>query len=117
MNGSEQRTIYHTASAIRALNDAFRKDLRGGCLLLSTGAMAHIDGTASALIHAIAAYDRFSEDNAPYGEHDFGSLAYMGQPMFWKIDYYDLDMKNGSPDPSNPDVTMRVLTVMMAWEY
>jgi hypothetical protein len=31
--------------------------------------------------------------------------------------YYDLDMTGGSPDPANPDVTMRMMTVMMAWEY
>jgi hypothetical protein len=117
MSGSDQMTIIQTASAIRAQNDAFRKDLRGGRLLLSLGVMEHTGGAFSDLVFAIAAFNVFTDGNDPYGEHDFGSLVYMGQPVFWKIDCYDLDMEFGSPDPSNPDVTTRTLTIMMAWEY
>lgn len=117
MNGSDQRTIDQTAATIRAQNDAFRKNLSGGRILISTAAMDHMRGKIAGLILAIANFDTFNEDNDPYGEHDFGSLSYMGQPMFWKIDYYDLDMIYGSPDPANPDVTTRTLVVMLAWEY
>jgi hypothetical protein len=31
----------------------------------------------------------FTEDNDPYGEHDFGSFTVSGVKIFWKIDYYD----------------------------
>ncbi len=117
MSGSDQMTIAQTASAIRALNDAFRKNHRGGRLLLSSDIMEHTGGAFSALVFAIADFDNFTDNNDPYGEHDFGSLTYMGQPVFWKIDYYDLDLQHGSPDPTDPDVTIRVLTLMMAWEY
>ena len=117
MIGREQMTIDPKTTAIRALNDAFRKNLRGGRLNVTTGVLDHTSGEIGALILAIGAFDAFTTDNDPYGEHDFGSLSYMGQPMFWKIDYYDLDLSHGSPDPTDPDVTTRVLTVMMAWEY
>ena len=70
----------------------------------------------------VAAVGSFTEDNDPHGEHDFGSFDYDGNRIFWKIDYYDRssfgtgrDM--GSENPSDPAMTLRVLTVMLASEY
>jgi hypothetical protein len=40
-----------------------------------------------------------------------------GSKIFWKIDYFDLKLKWHSPDAANPDVTHRVLTIMLACEY
>ena len=45
------------------------------------------------LMELVRKYDSFSADNDPYGENDFGSLQYAGQTMFWKFDYYDLDLQ------------------------
>ena len=48
---------------------------------------------------------------------DFGSLELDGKQLFWKIDCYDNKLKWGSPDPSDPAVTRRVLTILLADEY
>jgi hypothetical protein len=55
--------------------------------------------------------------NDPYDEHDFGSVTVAGHVVFFKIDYFDLDLRNHSPDPSEPAVTRRVMTLMLAEEY
>jgi ParB-like chromosome segregation protein Spo0J len=51
------------------------------------------------------------------GEHDFGKVVIDGQDFFWKIDYYDHTLCFGSENPVDPNVTTRVLTIMMASEY
>lgn len=67
------------------------------------------------LIQAVRDFNKFTEDNDPYGEHDFGSLKWEGKKIFWKIDYYDEDLKHWC-DPLDPDCS-RVLTIMLAEEY
>lgn len=69
------------------------------------------------LLLQVQQFEDFLEDNDPWGEHDFGSLVFRGQRVFWKIDPYDLTMTGRSPDPADPEVTARVLTVMLATEY
>jgi uncharacterized protein DUF3768 len=50
-------------------------------------------------------------------EHDFGSFEVEGRTIFFKIDYYDKSMTYHSPDPSDPSVTERVITIMLVDEY
>ena len=69
------------------------------------------------LMKAIEQFDTFNEDNDPYGEHDFGKVVVNGTACFWKISYYDNRMEYGSEDPANPDITTRVLTIMLTSEY
>jgi hypothetical protein len=40
-----------------------------------------------------------------------------GSVIFWKFDYYDPDLQMASLDPTDPTITTRVLTIMMADEY
>jgi len=69
------------------------------------------------ILELIKNFDTFTQDNDPYGEHDFGSIQYKGEKIFWKIDYYDLNLEYLSPDTADPAKTKRVLTVMLAEEY
>jgi hypothetical protein len=64
----------------------------------------------------VRSYSTFNADNDPYGEHDFGSLRLADETVFWKFDYYDVDLQMASSDPTDEAVTVRVLKVMLAEE-
>lgn len=102
---------------IRELNDAFRSSLLGGRIMLTSGVQALDAAELRLLLNLVRRYDQFSEDNDPYGEHDFGSIDFNGTRYFWKIDYYDKSLEQGSVDPADADKTTRVLTLMRADEY
>ena len=61
---------------------------------------------------AAGAFNDFTEENDPYGEHDFGSFELGGLKLFWKIDCYEKgsDYEAGADTPDNPATTSRVLT-------
>jgi hypothetical protein len=69
------------------------------------------------IVQAIAAYDDFCHANDPHEEHDSGSFEVNGETIIFKIDYYDKNLTHHSPDPSDPSVTERVITMMLAEEY
>jgi hypothetical protein len=104
-------------SQIAALNDAFRTSFKGGLVVLTSGIQALPNEVQAEILLAVRAFDDFSPANDPYGEHDFGSLTVQGHRVFWKIDYYDLEMQFHSDNAADPSVTNRVLTVMLAGEY
>lgn len=102
---------------IRELNDTLRTTLVGGEITLTAG-VAMLDGDIiREITHALQTYDDFTDDNDPYGEHDFGTMTVKGHEVIFKIDYFDMSLKYHSPDPSDPEVTIRVLTIMLAEEY
>jgi hypothetical protein len=104
-------------ATIRLLNDNFRSTFIGGQVVMTAGVSElPIDVKAEALL-MVKAFDAFDEGNDPHHEHDFGSFEIAGETLFWKIDYYDRHCRFGSEDPGDPDVTTRVLTVMLAGEY
>ena len=102
---------------IRELNNKFRQTGIGGTIVITRGIEALASETKRDIINTIKAIDEFTPDNDPYGTHDFGSVKVKDLVIFWKIDCYDLDLIYGSPDPSDPDVTRRVMTIMLAQEY
>ena len=94
------------------LNDRFREM----CLdvYYTSGVRDGINDLIS-LSRAVEGFSSFTEDNDPYSAHDFGSLRFEGQKIFWKIDYYDQNLKYWC-DPLDK-ACRRVLTVMLAEEY
>jgi hypothetical protein len=105
------------SARIRELNDIFRKSFIGGQVFITEGVRALGPDFESACVEKVQKHRRFAEGNDPYGEHDFGALTVHGHKCFWKIDYYDAQMKWGSEDPADPAQTTRVLTIMLAAEY
>ena len=102
---------------IRELNDAFRRSFSGGKVMMTAGVDALPDMVKAAALQKVATFSEFTGDNDPYDEHDFGGFDLCSRKFFWKIDCYDQRCEYGSEDPSNPERTRRVLTVMLAEEY
>ena len=69
------------------------------------------------VLSRVRTFTRFEKENNPYEEHDFGLFDICGQVFFWKIDAYDKAMQYGSPDPTDPTQTTRVITIMKCDEY
>jgi hypothetical protein len=104
-------------AVIRTLNDQLRRDFTFGLAYMTPGVAALGAEAAERIFRTIALFDDFSHANDPHEEHDFGSFKAEGQTIFFKIDYYDKQLQMHSPDPSDPSVTQRVITIMLAEEY
>jgi hypothetical protein len=104
---------------IRALNDDLRQNISGGRghAVMTTGIAALGAEAVARIVKTIEVYDDFCHANDPHEEHDFGAFDAEGARIFFKIDYYDSTMTVHSPDPSDPAVTQRVITIMLAEEY
>ena len=110
-------TTLTTVDRIRALNDAFRRTFVGGMVVITAGVEAMPLDQRRSLLEKVRAFDVFTDDNDPHREHDFGAVDEGGVRYFWKVDCYDRATEMGSPDPADPAVTTRVLTIMRADEY
>jgi hypothetical protein len=106
-------------TTIAEINDRFRQN--GGDPLGRTVFTQQVAAMPSqdraAILLSIKLFDDFSEENDPYGEHDFGSVDHQGETYFWKFDYWDENYECGSEDPSDLAKTRRVLTIMHSSEY
>jgi len=105
------------SASIRKLNDTFRTTGVGGKIVMTRGVSELGEPLINHIVMAVKTYEAFTKDNDPYGEHDFGSFEIQDHKLFWKIDYYAADMVHGSSDASDPNITTRVLTIMLRDEY
>ena len=103
--------------AIRLLNDSFRRTFHGGRVCTTNGITLLPEDTKIRILDRVRSFEDFNEDNDPHGEHDFGSFSIDGMTIFFKIDYYDQCCQAGSEDPSDPEKTTRVLTILRAEEW
>lgn len=104
-------------SRIAELNDALRCNGEGGEIFVTRSLHAMGPAFVARALALVRALDRFEPDNDPYCEHDFGVVRVEGDTVYFKIDYYDREKAGASPDPSNPSVTTRVMTLMLADDY
>lgn len=116
------------SAIIAALNDELRQNPTSpgaNRVVMSSGVAALIGDTTlfrgfhkrAELLRAVRDFDTFPAGDDPYGERDFGALTFADSRIFWKIDYYDVDLKFGSEDPADPAATTRVLTIYLASEH
>ena len=99
------------AVEIAKINDEFR---RSGFGIVVTQGVQVLENL-HLLLDEIRRFSEFTEDNDPYGEHDFDTVHWYGEKVFWKIDYYDQELKYGR-HPLDDDCK-RVMTIMLASEY
>jgi hypothetical protein len=102
---------------IRALNDQLRQNFANGIAVMTPGVAALGAEAVARIVKTIAVFDDFCHANDPHEEHDFGSFEADGQMIYFKIDYFDQNLSMHSPDPADPSVTHRVITIMLAEEY
>ena len=102
---------------IRELNDRLRRTGIGGRIVITSAIQALGEHGIKAVLLAVARFDDFTDDNDPWGEHDCAVLTAEDRRIIFKIDYFDCELRWHSPDASDPAVTQRVLTIMLAEEY
>jgi hypothetical protein len=101
------------SAEIARLNDGARDNVVH--YIATRGILSLDPEVISKIYNSVQNFKDFTEDNDPYGEHDFGSFTVSGVKIFWKIDYYDENLEKWC-DPLSPDCN-RVLTIMRADEY
>jgi hypothetical protein len=112
-----RRPMSQKTATIRYLNDQLRQNPQTGIAVITPGIAALGQEAVERIFRTMSIYDDFCHENDPYEEHDFGAFDANGQKVFFKIDYFDKRLNMHSPDPSDPSVTERVITIMLAEEY
>jgi hypothetical protein len=114
---NEDPTMEIKTDRIRELNDQLRQNFADGIAVMTPGIAALGAEAVERIVKTIAVFDEFCHANDPHEEHDFGIFEADGHRIFFKIDYYDKAFTCLSPDPADPAVTQRVITIMLAEEY
>lgn len=101
---------------IAAQNDQFRtKGPLGeiaGTFVITQAINAHGPAFVDACVRAVKAFDAFNEDADPFGTHEMGVIEVAGEKVWFRIDLYDTDYEWASPDPTDPEKTRRVMTIL-----
>jgi len=114
------------AALIAAQNDAFRHSILGntpvaaapqGQFVMTRGVAALGPDAQLELTRRVATFDEFNTDCDPQGWHEMGVIDLDGTTVWFNVDLYDVDYTYGSPEPSDPEQTRQVLTLLLPSEY
>jgi hypothetical protein len=97
----------HRQAKIIALNDRLRTTFGGGRVQTAAGMFdldARLRGRALCVMSRWKKFDEISE-------HDCGAFIFAGYKFEWQIEYRGKDGTGFSPDPADPDQTLRILTL------
>jgi len=94
-------------TAIIALNDQLRTTFKGGRVQMTPSVYQLDDRLRGRALSVLARYTRFHPDS----EHDCGTFIFADFSFEWRIEYRAADGTGASPDPTDPEKTLRVLTL------
>ncbi len=90
-----------------ALNDQLRTTFKGGRVQMTRSVYDLDDRLRGRALSVLARYNKFHPDS----EHDWGTFIFAGFSFEWRIQYRSKKGAGISPDPADPDKTLRVLTL------
>ena len=114
------------AALIADQNDRFRRaamqfeaaeDVPKGKIVMTRGVADQSPDFQLELMRKLVTFDAFGKDSDPYAWHEMGVLDVAGETVWFKIDLYDGDYGYGAEDPTDPDKTRRVMTLLFPSEY
>lgn len=103
------------AALIPVATVAVLPDLNGRIVVTPGVAAKGIHFVREAIV-GCAVDGNFTDFTDPYADHTFGTLDVQGERLYWQVDLYDADCVSGSPSPSDPAHTHRVVTIMFPIE-
>jgi Protein of unknown function (DUF3768) len=89
------------------LNDQLRTTFKGGRVQMTRGVYDLDERLCGRALSVMARYNKFDDAS----EHDCGVFIFAGYSFEWRIAYRGKDSAGVSPDPANPEQTIRVLTL------
>jgi hypothetical protein len=92
---------------IIALNDQLRITFKGGRVQMPPSVYELDDRLRGRALSVLARYVSFHPDS----EHDRGTFIFAGYSFEWRIEYRGADGTGISPNPADPEKTLRVLTL------
>jgi hypothetical protein len=89
------------------LNDQLRTTFGGGRVQMAPDWFELDAALRGRALWVMSRYNRFDRES----EHDWGVFTFAGYAFEWHIEYCAADGTGLSPDPADPDKTLRVLTL------
>ena len=100
-------SVMDRRATIIELNDHLRTTFKGGRVQMTRNVYDLDDRLRGRALAVMARYNKFDAES----EHDRGVFIFAGFAFEWRIEYRGKDGTALSPDPSDPETTLRVLTL------